>query len=254
MNPTPKLFILTMLHAEWIKQKRNGIWWLVLLLPLGTTLAMGLDMVLRYADYLHPQWAKTGGTSWELLLAENHGVLGWGLFLPLFIAVLSTFIHHVELKQPMWKQLLAMPIPKVCHYAAKYTTVMLFSLILIILNSAGLILIGWLMDFPEPFPLQLFLQYILFQWVAIWGVAAIQNMLNILMRNPVLPVCAALAGMVASGMLLFHPSPMVAAFPYVQAFIAGDMSKIDPSYAVYGGIMSSILFQAIGLYGFLRKE
>ena len=68
--------LVTWFWLELYKQKKGWIWLFLLIIPAGTTLAMFLDFSIRY-DYLFDT-AQPGYSSWDLLLLENHRILGSG--------------------------------------------------------------------------------------------------------------------------------------------------------------------------------
>ena len=102
--------LATWFWLELYKQKKGWIWLFLLIIPAGTTLAMFLDFSIRY-DYLFDT-AQPGYSSWDLLLLENHRILGWGIFLPMFIGIIYALLYQVEETQNSWKQILCLPV----HY------------------------------------------------------------------------------------------------------------------------------------------
>ena len=100
--------LATLFWLELYKQKKGWIWLFLLIIPAGTTLAMFLDFSIRY-DYLQDT-AQPGYSSWDLLLLENHRILGWGMFLPMFIGIIYALLYQVEETQNSWKQFLCLPV------------------------------------------------------------------------------------------------------------------------------------------------
>ena len=78
--------LLDLIKTDILKEKRSPLWIMILIIPLGTTAAMFLDMHVRY-DYLYKKSLEKGITMWQMLIRENHGVLNWAGFLPLFVAI-----------------------------------------------------------------------------------------------------------------------------------------------------------------------
>ena len=133
--------LVTLFWLELYKQKKGWIWLFLLIIPAGTTLAMFLDFSIRY-DYLL-ETAQAGYSSWDLLLLENHRILGWGMFLPMFIGIIYALLYQVEESQNSWKQILCLPVRRESVYFSKFLVGLVLSTVLILLNMLGLV-IGWI--------------------------------------------------------------------------------------------------------------
>lgn len=217
---------LNLVTADFLKQKRGLIWLFLLVIPLGTTSAMFLDMYIRYDDYLYFRAQEKGVSSWEMLLAENHGVLNWGLFLPVFVAVISAIIHYTETKR--W--------------------------LLITLNSLGLFLVGKVIGFPEPFEADLYMEYVLYQFAGILGSAAIHNWVSTLLKNQINAILIGFLGMVISMILLFQAPDLKEFSPYLYPYFAYSLEGNELAAAIVGGVLSCAVFLLIGIFEFNRRD
>lgn len=247
---------LELLKTDLIKEKRSAIWLLIFVIPLGTTAAMIFDMCIRYKSWLYPICEKSGINSWEMLLKENDGPLCWTIFLPLFIAIIAAIIHQTEFKQNSWKNILSLPITKSSVYMSKLICILIFSFLLIGLNSLGLILVGKITGFPEPLQHSLFIKHVIYQFIGIFGVAAIHNFLSAYFKNGVIPVAIGFGGFIfAYSFINGSPKPTLAKlFPYCHAFYNGTFKDFQPNVALYGGIIVGIIFTAIGIFEFNKKD
>ncbi|WP_257349893.1 ABC transporter permease [Pseudalkalibacillus decolorationis] len=248
--------LVQLIGTELSKQKRSFLWLFLFIIPLGTTGAMLLDMVIRYDDYLFPNAQENGISSWEMLINENHGVLSWGLFLPVFVAVISAFIHQNESKVDNWKNLLSLPVTRGSVLLSKYLIILVFGWLLVLFNALGLILVGKLTGFPESVSFELFGRYVLFQFISLLAIAAIQNLLNVIMKNPIFPVVVAFVGMIVSGILMYQHQQIGKFFPFLYPYIAGDLGKFgfNPDIAISGGLIYGAIVFMVGLFVFNKKD
>ncbi|TLS37101.1 ABC transporter permease [Pseudalkalibacillus caeni] len=246
--------MINLLRTDFMKQKGGFIWLFLLIIPLGTTAAMFLDMYLRYEDYLYQKVQQQGTTSWHLLLGENHFVLGWGAFLPVFVAVIAALVHHVEFKQQSWKSLLSLPVPRGSVFISKFFMILLFSSLLIMLNTLGLVLVGKLSGFPEGFTFEFYSSYVLYQFLGILGVAALHNWLSSCFKNAVYPVVIAFVGMIATSIVRLSFPEKVKFIPYSYAYYADGLKENDPMVALYGGLIAGILILVFGIIEFKKRD
>jgi hypothetical protein len=215
---------------------------------------MFLDMYLRYHDYLQDIALKKGITSWYMLLVENHGVLNWGMFLSVFVALISAVVYQTEYQQNSWKSLLSLPVSKNSVYLSKWMAVILFSYILIALNCLGLFAVGKLIGFPEPFDLDLYSRYVLYQYAGILGVASIHNWLSSRFKNILMPIAVGVAGLVGSSIIMYQFPGLIQWFPYLYPFAAAGLKGLDPSVSLYGGTISGVIFLILGMAEFRRRD
>ncbi|WP_100330333.1 ABC transporter permease [Bacillus xiapuensis] len=243
--------IFPLLKTEWQKQKRGFLLLFLLIIPSGTTLAMFLDMNIRY-DYLM-QVAEKGESSWDVLLNENHRILGWGTFLPLFIAAIFFFIFQVEHQQNSWKHLLSLPVHKVSVYVSKWLAGLMYIALLIVLNTAGLVLVGKVMEFPEAVDWGGYGMYVLNQFVLALAVTALQQWLSSWLRNPFIPVALAFAGLIIGSILSSQEQSLLKLVPYAYTSLAaGDAA--EPSGMFMYSILCTVLFLLIGSWQFRKKD
>ena len=148
---------------------------------------MFLDFSIRY-DYLLDT-AQPGYSSWDLLLLENHRILGWGMFLPMFIGIIYALLYGVEESQNSWKHILCLPVRRENVYFSKFLVGLVLSAVLILLNMLGLVLVGLIMDFPEPVEWSSYFSYVGKQILMILAIASIHNWLSSYFKNMIIPNC-----------------------------------------------------------------
>jgi hypothetical protein len=248
-----KMKLLNLIKTDLIKEKRSPLWIVIFIIPLGTSAAMFFDMYVRY-DYLYKKSLEKGITSWEMIIRENHGILNWAGFLPLFVAIIAVIIHQTEFSQNSWKSLLSLPVIKSSVYISKFIIILFFSFIMITLNAVGLIVVGKLIGFPEQLQFILFIKYIVYEFIAILGVAAIHTWLSSYFKNAIIGVAVGFFGMIIAYGLPFEHPQIAKFFPYSFSFFAGGFTGFNMQVALIGGIISGIVFMLIGILEFRKRE
>lgn len=241
----------TLIWLEGYKQKKGLIWLFLLVIPAGTTLAMFMDFSLRY-DYLLDT-AEPGYSSWDLLLLENHLVLGWGMFLPMFIAIIYALIYQVEESKNSWKQILSLPVRRESVYFSKFLAGLLFSMILILLNMLGLVLVGYMLDFPETVEWSNYVSYVGKQILMVLSVASLQNWLSSYFKNAILPIVIGFGGVILSTIIFQHPSA-AKLFPYAFPFFTDGLVNEELTEMVRNNLLLMLTFLGLGLWHFKQKD
>lgn len=245
--------LIKLVRNDVMKQKSGFLWLFILVIPLGTTAAMFLDMYIRY-DYLFTMAQKRGLTSWEMLVNENHTMLQWGIFLPIFVAIISAMVHQVEFDQNSWKSLLSLPVTRTSVFISKFITIVLFSSILIVLNAIGLVVVGKVIGFPEPLSIEYYGSYIIHQFVGIFGIAALHNWVSSIFKNQAIPVVLGFIGVILSSIILYQTFEIAKFSLYLYPFFAGGLQGFDSSVSIYGGIVCGAIITIIGNIEFTRRD
>lgn len=244
--------LATLILLESYKQKKGWLWLFLLVIPTGTTLAMFLDINERY-DYLRDT-ASPGYNSWDILLLENHNVLGWGMFLPMFIGIIYSLIFQVEESQNNWKQILSLPIKRETVYFSKFLAGLLCCIALIILNMLGLILVGYMMDFPEAVEWSNYLVYAGKQIVMILAVASLHNWLSSYFKNTIIPIAIGFAGVIVSGIVKFQYPEAGKFFPYTYPYVTDGLVNKELAEFLPYSLVFTLLFLCFGIWQFKRKD
>ncbi len=116
-----------LLRSDFLKIRRKGLWLLTLVGPLGVVALQMVNYGLR-KEYLLQQ----SDDNWSYYLANVN--MFTPLALVLGIVILSSLMASIENETSAWKQLIAMPVPKMTIYLSK------FSVLAILLFVASLLL------------------------------------------------------------------------------------------------------------------
>ncbi len=169
------------------KQKRTILMFMVVLIPIATTMLLGIDFFIRYKNYLYGVAISKGMTSWQMLLNEEKMVL-FNQFLPLFVAIIIGSIFETEYKNNGWTLTLTEPIKKKNIILSKTITTIIFVLIMLIINSFGLVAIGLLMKFPEAFSFSLIVKSFLLKLSGALSIIAIHLFLTLKYKNTLVSI------------------------------------------------------------------
>lgn len=241
-----------LLWLEGYKQKKGWLWLFLLIIPVGTTLAMFLDFNLRY-DYLLDT-AKPGYSSWDLLLLENHRVLGWGMFLPMFIGIIYALLYQVEESQNNWKHLLSLPVRRESIYISKFLAGLFFSMILILFNMLGLVFVGFLMDFPEAVEWSSYGVYMGKQILMILAVASLHNWLSSFFKNAIIPIVIGFAGVILSSIVIFQFPEAAKLYLYAFPFFTDGLVYDGLNEVLRNNLLLMFVFSGLGMWQFRLKD
>ncbi|WP_428911615.1 ABC transporter permease [Niallia sp. Krafla_26] len=244
--------ITTLLWLELYKQKKGWIWLFLVVIPSGTTLAMFLDFTIRY-DYLLDT-AQPGFSSWDLLLLENHRILGWGLFVPMFIGIIYAFLYQVEESQNSWKKILSLPVQRESVYVSKFLVGVVLSSLLILLNMLGLLLVGKIMNFPEQIEWGKYFSYVGKQILMILAVASIHNWLSSYFKNMIIPIVIGFAGVILSSFVIFSFPETATVYPYAFVFFTDGLVYQEQTEVFRNSVILMLLFLGLGTWHFKRKD
>ncbi|MFD2043813.1 ABC transporter permease [Ornithinibacillus salinisoli] len=244
--------LAALIWLEIYKQKKGWIWLFLFVIPAGTTLAMFLDFSIRY-DYLLDT-AEPGYTSWDLLLLENHRILGWGIFLPMFIGIIYAIIYHVEESQNNWKQILSLPVRRGEVYFSKFLAGLFYSVLLILLNMLGLVLVGNIMGFPEQVDWGSYGIYVGKQMLMILAVASLHNWLSSFFKNKIISIVIGFAGVIFSTTLIFQFPDVAELYPYAFTFFTDGLVYEEISEVLSSNFILMAIFLFAGMWQFKQKD
>jgi len=239
-----------LLKGEFLKQKKSFIWPVVIFTPLVDALLTFVNLFLRY-DYLKGLEANQDLSSWQLLLTQHHFI--WAFLLPLVATIITSHVHYLEYKSNSWKQTLVLPVSRIKVYLAKWSTVFILNILMILQNSIYLLIAGKILGFPEIPDIHLITIYSVYQILAITGLIGIQCFLSANLYNANLALAIGFVGVASS--LFFAQSGQLAKFiPYAHIIFALPDPTINNTIALYYGLTFGLIFLAVGLLFFQSKE
>jgi len=239
-----------LLSSEVLKQKGNFVRPLAFLAPLLAGGLTFLNLYFRY-DYLKGLEANSALSPWNLLVIQHHFI--WMLILPLTVTMLASMAYYIEYSSNSWKNIFALPLSRTKVYFAKWSTVYALSAIAICLNVVLMVMIGYLLKFTEPVEWKLLLQYLAFQLVAAFSLISFQSFISSTIKNPNISLALGFVG-VSSSLFFAQSQTLARLIPYAHMVLTLPDHTIDNVGLICYGIAFGVIFLALGLFYFNKKE
>lgn len=235
--------MLRSLSADFLKIRGKGIWFLIILAPVGLVAMQALNFGLRL-DYLKGQYA---GNLWGGLI--DNIVLFVPIALYLGVTLVSSLVANVEYQMSSWKQLLALPISRTAVFCAKFTLCFLLLTVSCLLLPVFTVLLGLVFGFgTADIPLNDVLRMGFFPYLAALPMMALQLWLSLSFRNQALPVTLGVTAAIISPFTL----QLTEWFPLNWPFFG----YIGPHAAWFigAGVICGAVIMMLGLIHFNRKD
>lgn len=246
--------LITLVKNEFLKQKRNLLIWVILLIPVAVAILLSIDYTIRYESWLAPLTMERGMTSWQMLIKEQR-ILYFNDFMPLFSAIIVGELMESEYKNNGWTFLLTKPIERWSVLLSKYLTSIIYLLIMLFVNVILLIALGKILNFPESIPWSYFLIMIIIQLVASASVMVIHLFLSIKNKNILISFGIAAILSIISSNLYYNKDILSNVNPYGFTLYSLTQGK-EEQVIIY--IISGILiiggFIILNKYFKLKKE
>lgn len=140
--------LLRAIHAERLKLRNTLALWLCVLAPLMVSL-LGTAMLWSNPALISQASVET---RWTILIKTIMGM--WAvMMLPLFVTLESALLAGLEHGNQQWKHLLALPLPRGAHYAAKLVALLGLVIFATVLLSLMILAGGLLLTLTENSPL-----------------------------------------------------------------------------------------------------
>ncbi|MBU9721676.1 MULTISPECIES: ABC transporter permease [Bacillaceae] len=195
----------SLMYAEWLKIKGSNSLPLIFVSPLLAALAGYFSMF----DFGTNQWIDP-----YFAMVMIHAVL----FLPLLAGIFTASVCRYEHDQGGWKQIMSMPVRREAIYLTKFITVLLIIAATQLLFFVGLLGVGSIHGFTDPFPWSLILTRVFMGWLACIPLVTLQLWFS--------TAWASFAAPVALNVIFTLPNIMVANsekfgpwYPWAQPFL-----------------------------------
>ena len=174
--------LMTLVKNEFLKQKRNLLIFIIILIPVTIGILLSIDYLIRYESWLLQLAKERGMTSWQILVKEQR-MLYFNDFIPLFSAIIIGELLEGEYKNNGWIFLLTKPIERWKVLLSKYIAGIIYLLIMIFTNIMTLISLGKIFDFPENIPWSYFFTMVIIQLVASASIMMIHLYFSVKNKN-----------------------------------------------------------------------
>jgi lantibiotic transport system permease protein len=229
------------LQSDFLKLKRKGIWFLVVLGPIGVISLQAVNYGLRY-DYL----VDGNSDVWAGLLDQISGFVAITLLLG--IAILASLTANLEHQTNAWKQLLTLPISRWSVFTAKFTINAFMLLVSCVLLLIGTIILGLVLGFGTDFPVVDILKLSFYPFFAALPILALQLWLSVTLTNQGIPLAIGIFGAIFSSYSFALPDWLIWKWPLLQ----NDWG--DPIWNVVLGVIVGVLVYSISVLDFMRRD
>lgn len=175
------------LSADFLKIRGKGLWFLIVLAPVGIVALQALNFGLR-ADYMRKIYADD---LWNGLI-EN--VV---MFVPISVflgaTLVSSLIAGIEHQLSSWKQLLALPISRTAVFSAKYVLAVILLLVACVLLPIGTLILGLSLGYGTDIPYSDLIRIGFYPFIGSLPILALQLWLSLVFKNQTLPVSLGIA-------------------------------------------------------------
>lgn len=244
------------LAAERVKLRHTLAARMVVLAPILIVLLSVLQISL---SKLHGPSSLSGQEAW-VRFANGLFVLWVFLMLPLFVTLQAALLANMEHGPQAWKHLLALPLPRWSHYAAKLCVLAAMVALATTLLAAATPLAGWVVMRTQPAfgiagPAP-------WRWLALHAgacvaaaafMAALQAWVAMRWKSFTTSVFVGVAGTVA-GFLIGQSARLGPWFPWsmpVQVFARSPAHMLQ---VVVVGLVGGLLMASFGMWQFDRGE
>jgi lantibiotic transport system permease protein len=229
------------LQSDFLKLKRKGIWFLVILGPVGVISLQAVNYGLRY-DYL----VNGNSDVWAGLISQIRGFVAITLLLG--IAILASLTANLEHQTNAWKQILTLPISRWSVFTAKFTLNAFMLLISCVLLVLGTIILGLILGFGTGFPTLDILKASFYPFFAALPILALQLWLSVTLTNQGIPLAIGVFGAIFSSYSFTLPDWLIWKWPLLQ----NDWG--EPIWNVVLGIVVGVLVYSISVLDFMRRD
>lgn len=244
------------LLAEWVKLQHTLAAVMVVLAPLLVLLLSVLQ--ISFAK-LHGPPVLSGPEAWKRLVGGLF-TLWVFLMLPLFVTLQAALLANMEHAPQTWKHLLALPLPRWSHYAAKLCALAAMVVLATMLLAVATPLAGWVLMHTQPAfgiagPAP-------WRWLVLHGsacvaaaafMAALQIWVAMRWQSFTTSVFVGVAGTVA-GFLIGQSARLGPWFPWSMPVQVVARHPSHLAQVVIVGLAGGIAVAAFGLWHFERSE
>lgn len=231
------------------KLKRTLALLLTVVMPLSVV-ALGLMFLFAGGNKRTPD---------EIMFYLNINAT-WGmLVLPMFVAIASVLVHHIEHRSRGWQRLHVLPVTRTQIYFAKLFS----SLLLLLIGTLSLLLLSFIgaqvlkaagLVTPAPDAMQTMLLAQGRSLVAILGVLVIQNWLAMRWSNFVPPLAVAVAGTL-SIMTVAQSEKYWKFDPWAYGILSANATNPEIQIkALLLSLLVAAVVTVIGLWDIRRRE
>lgn len=233
------------LKSDKIKFRHTWILPLCILGAVGVVSLTGVHYAVSYHEMVRP-----GVNNWPGLVQNINFLLIPALVLG--VALIASLMTGMEHQGHTWKQLLAMPVPRIQMYLSKFIWTALYLLFATALAFAGTIILGFLLGFHAQIPWQAVFQEGFAPYVAAYALIGLQLILSVLVANQSLAISVGIVGVIVSfANVITHliPNWVPWVYPESAAPYAGSATHF-----IVLSLIVCVLLLGVGIWMFIKHE
>lgn len=247
--------IISLLKIEFMKQKRNFTWKLTFIMPLICFFILIGFWHLKGSELISSPSVLGLTAKSDILLFTNHLTSMWFLFSAFTFSLIALNLNSIEYNENSWKYILSLPISKTKLYFSKWLVIFIFCFISIILNSIGIIIIGFMFNLQNYLSFGLIVKYIFSQTLSSMSIISFGHFIGSYFKNIIISLSITIVGILNT--FMFSQSKILSLIiPYVPImncvpYSNNTNSGLIPSIA---GLTLGILWLLIGIVEFNKKD
>lgn len=237
--------MLGALKSDLIKFRHTWILPLCILGAVGVVSLTGVHYAVSYREMVRP-----GSNDWPGLIQNINFLLIPALILG--VALIASLMSGMEHQGNTWKQLLAMPVPRVKMYFSKFIWLAVFLAGATALALVGTGILGFLLGFHGPVPWKAVFQEGFAPYIAAYALMALQLVLSVLVANQSLAISVGIVGVIVSfANMITHLIPNW--IPWVYPASAAPYASSAAHYMTLS-ILVCLLLLCCGIYLFAKHQ
>ncbi|PMC35912.1 hypothetical protein CJ195_16770 [Bacillus sp. UMB0899] len=200
-----------LMYTEWLKLKKSKVLQILFISPI-------LSMIAAYFPFFDDPGNEWMNSFLSMIMVQAI------LFLPLLAGIFAAAVCRYEHEEGGWKQLLALPVNRLQVYSAKLIMICTFVALTQILLLIGLLLVGLVHGYSDPFPWHEVLLRLFMGWLGCLPIITLQLWVS--------TAWSSFAAPVALNVILTLPNILIANsatygpwYPWAQPFLGMVMDQ-----------------------------
>ena len=237
--------MIGVLAADWLKMKHTWIKALAVLAPAGVIALEAVNFHLREEWLLRP-----GVDPWLVLIQNVIGMMIPALLLGL--TLLPALLVGMEHQAHAWKQLLALPIPRIRLYLGKFIWISVLLAVAALLTGLGTIALAFSLGFTDPIPWGLLFKSVFYPCLAALPLVALQLWLSTCVANQGVAITLGIVGLIIGFAAMIMPQWLPWSLP-MHAVPLGKQA-VDAVRYVQAGTGIGLVALLAGAVHFIRRD
>lgn len=252
--------ILSLLKIEFTKQKKNFILKLTFITPILCFFMLFVLWSFKRNQLMSPSFTSflncnTGVFSkQDALFLTNHLTTLWFIFSNFTFSFIALSVNFIEHNENCWKYFLCLPINRTKVYFSKWLFIFILSLISIVLNAVGFIIISFIFGINNNLNYFCIFKYISFEVLCSLSIISFQHFISCYFKNLLIPLSIWIIGILIS--ITFYKNTVLEfLIPYIPIINSVPLGTTNISLiSAIAGTLSGLIWLLIGIIHFNKKD